>query len=127
MGRLVEFGEVWTRTPFPPAFVRLVERGIDVDWSMSPRSSYVREWYPRRGCFQLQERFKPPRLPKQTAVQRRKRPSRCSSHRRLAMEEATAASEAMFTVVWAWAWNETAGVPTSSCLSEDNAPGPSEE
>ena len=52
---------------------------------------------------------------------------RCSSHRRLAMEEAIAASEAMFTVVWAWAWNETAGVPTSSCLSEDNAPGPSEE
>ena len=52
---------------------------------------------------------------------------RCSSHRRLAMEEAIAASEAMFTVVWAWAWNETVGVPTSRCSSEDDAPGPSEK
>ena len=43
------------------------------------------------------------------------------------MEEAIAASEAMFTVVWAWAWNETVGVPTSRCSSEDDAPGPSEE
>ena len=52
---------------------------------------------------------------------------RSSSHRRLVMEEATAASEAMSTVVWAWAWNETAGVPTSRCSSEDGALGPSEE
>ena len=43
------------------------------------------------------------------------------------MEEAIPLSGPLFTEVWAWAWNQTAGVPTSSCLSEDNAPGPSEE
>ena len=43
------------------------------------------------------------------------------------MEAATAASKAMSTVVWARAWNETAGVPTSRCSSEDGALGPSEE
>ena len=98
-----------------------------MDESTSPCSSYVREWYPRgvlpaAGTTEVAQTAEADGgAPANAALKR------SSSHRRLVMEAATAASKAMSTVVWARAWNETAGVPTSRCSSEDDAPGPSEE